>query len=467
MNEESLNSLLLDTWRDLQRPQILWQWLILAGCIVVAWLISWGVRRAIHKSGERYIARNPSRNAALLESRYSGLSRLLTPLFTWALLLAAARALLAYREPAHLIRVFAILAIAFVAIHLGLYALRRVFKPGPGLMLVERWFGLIAWLLVALHMLGVLPDVVAALSGPEATFTIGKNVSLNVWQVLSAIFWIAITLVAALWAGATLETRLMHADSIDGSMRLVFARLGKAVLIVIAILIAMRLVDIDLTVLSVFGGALGVGLGLGLQRIASNYVSGFIILIDRSLRIGDLITVDKYYGTVTQIRTRYTVVRSLEGVEAIVPNELLVSQAVQNHSYSDTRVNLISKVQVAYDSDVDRAMALMVDAAKAQERVIADPEPFVKFADFGADGIDLELSFWVADPEAGTGILRSDINRTIWRAFVAAGVQVPFPQRDVRVSLHHAEDARHVESAQQSATMTDARAQMPDIPAAR
>ena len=452
MNEESLDSLLLETWRDLQRPQILWQWLILVGCIVVAWLIARGVKRAVHKRGEQYVALDPERNAPLLQSRFSGVSRLFMPLFTGVLLFVAERILRAYRDPAHLLRVFVILAFAFVAIHLGLYGLRRVFRPGPWLMTIERWFGLLAWLLVALHMLGLLPDVIAALSGREATFTIGKSLSLNVWQILSAIFWIAITLVAALWAAASLETRLMHAESIDGSMRLVLARLGKAVLIVLAVLVAMRLVDIDLTVLSVFGGALGVGLGLGLQRIASNYVSGFIILIDRSLRIGDLVTVDKYHGTVTQIRTRYTVVRSLEGIEAIVPNELFVSQAMQNHSYSDKRVNVVSKVQVAYDSDVDRAMAIMLAAAKAQERVIADPEAFVKFANFGADGIDLELSFWVADPEAGTGVLRSDINRAIWHEFVAVGIDVPFPQRDVRVSLTRAEDEKILGGQQHPAT---------------
>ena len=447
MNEQSLDSLLLDTWRELQHPQMYWQWLILAGCLALAWVIARVVRSAVHKRGERYVARDPARNAALLESRYSGLSRLFTPLFAWLLLFAAERILRAYQQPSHLIRVFAILAFAFVAIHLGLYALRRVFAPGPWLMTIERWFGLLAWLLVALHMLGLLPEVIDALSGPEATFTIGKTLTLNAWQLLSAMFWVAITLVAALWAGAALETRLMRADSIDGSMRIVLSRLGKALLIVVAILIAMRLVDIDLTVLSVFGGALGVGLGLGLQRIASNYVSGFIILIDRSLRIGDLVTVDKYYGTVTQIRTRYTVVRSLEGVEAIVPNEFFVSQAVLNHSYSDKRVNVVSKVQVAYDSDIDRAMAIMRAAAKAQERVIADPEPFVKFASFGADGIDLELSFWVADPEAGTGALRSDINRAIWREFLAAKIEVPFPQRDVRVSLQHADPRKREKSS--------------------
>ena len=435
MNEVTLNSLMLETWRDLQRPQILWQWLIWGGCLAVAWLLSRWMRGRLDARAQRYLEHAPKGHAQRLHARLSGLEDLFTPLFAWLFLLAAERILHAWRQPAHLLRIFAILAFAFVAIRLGLYALRRVFKPSPALLVVERWFGILVWIVVALHVSGLLPDAIAFLSGPDATFTIGKNLSLTVWQVLSAALWTGVALVAALWAGAALETRLMKADSLDGSVRIVLARLGRAVLLVFAVLLSMRLVDIDLTVLSVFGGALGVGLGLGLQRIASNYVSGFIILLDRSLRIGDLITVDKYYGTVTQIRTRYTVVRSLEGVEAIVPNELLVSQPVQNHSYSDKHVNVGIKVQISYDSDVDRAMAILLEAAKAQTRVIADPEPFVKFAAFGADGIDLELSFWVADPEAGTGILRSDINRAVWRNFVEAGIAVPFPQRDVRVWL--------------------------------
>ncbi len=431
MKDESFNSLVLDAWRELQRPQILWQVLVFVGCVSFAWLIAYAIRKQLAKRTKLYVERNPERNAALVEARYSGLERVLTPLFTWALLLGAERVLRAYRQPAHLIRIFEVLAIAYVAIHLGLYALRRVFKPGPGLLVVERWFGLLAWLVVALNVMGVMPDVVAALSGPEATFTIGKNVSLSVWQVLSALFWVGITLVAALWAGATLETRLMHADSLDGSIRIVLARIGKAVLIVVAVLIAMRLVDIDLTVLSVFGGALGVGLGLGLQRIASNYVSGFIILLDRSLRIGDVITVDKYNGTVTQIRTRCTVVRAATGVEALVPNELLLNQPVQNFSFGDKNGNVLTRIRVAYDTDVDRAMELMLDSAREHTRVLADPAPAAMLSEFGVDGIELELSFFVPDPEKGTGSTRSDINLAIWNRFKSAHITVPRPFREV------------------------------------
>jgi small-conductance mechanosensitive channel len=441
MDTDDLNSLLLETWKDLHRPQLLWQLGVIAGCLLIAWLLSRVGNSALKKRAHRYVEINPERNARLYKTRYEGLERLLMPFFVWCLLVAAERVMHAYKQPAHLLRICAIIAIAYVGIFVGLYTLRRVFKPSPGMLLVERWFGILACLLVALNVTGLLPDVIAALSGPDATFTIGKNLNISVWQVLSAVVWIGITLVAALGLGTMLEVRLMRSESIDASIRIVLARLGKAVLVIVAILIAMRLVDIDITVLSVFGGALGVGLGLGLQRIASNYVSGFIILLDRSLRIGDVITVDKYNGSVTQIRTRCTVVRAANGVEALVPNELLLNQAVQNFSFGDKNGNGITHIRVAYNTDVDEAMQIMLDAAHAQPRVLKTPESTVTLKEFGVDGIDLELTFWVPDPEAGTDVLRSDVNRAIWKAFKEAGIQVPFPQREVRVRAEEAVDA--------------------------
>ena len=433
MKDDDLGSVLLETWRELQRPQLLMQLAIGAACLLVAWLLARLARRALARRGRHYVELNPERNAKLLQARFEGLDRVLLPFFAWVLIAIGERAMQAYRQPRHVLRIFSILAISYVGINIGLYTLRRVFKPSPGMLLVERWFGILAWLLVALHVTGFLPDVIASLSGPEATFTFGKNVEISVWQVLSAVFWVFVTLVAALGIGSILEARLMRAESIDGSIRIVLARLGNAVLIVVAVLIAMRLVDIDITVLSVFGGALGVGLGLGLQRIASNYVSGFIILLDRSLRIGDVITVDKYNGSVTQIRTRCTVVRAPNGVEALVPNELLLNQAVQNFSYGDKNGSAVTRIRVAFDTDIDRAMTLMQDAAVSQPRVLASPATTVILKEFGDDGIELEATYWVPDPEAGVDSLRSDVNRAIWRAFKQAGIRVPFPQREVRV----------------------------------
>jgi small-conductance mechanosensitive channel len=213
----------------------------------------------------------------------------------------------------------------------------------------------------------------------------------------------------------------------------VLARVVKALLLFVAVLMALSIVGIDLTVLSVFGGALGVGLGLGLQRIASNYVSGFIILLDRSLSIGDMITVDKFYGRVAQINTRYTLIKALDGTETILPNEMLVSTPVVNHSLSNREVRVVIKISVAYSTDLDRALAILGECARAQPRVLDKPEPGAFVTAFGSDGIDLEVGFWIRDPEEGTLAVRSEIARMVLRRFAAEGIQIPFPQRDVRI----------------------------------
>ena len=205
-------------------------------------------------------------------------------------------------------------------------------------------------------------------------------------------------------------------------------------LLVLGVLFALQAVGIDLTLLSVFGGALGVGIGLGLQKLASNYIAGFTILLDRSIRLGDMITVDNRFGVVTKVTARYVVVRSLDGIEAIVPNETLVTTTVLNHSYSSRDVRIGVPVQVGYGSDLELALQLMAEAAHGEARVLKAPDPpaafVVRFAD---SGIDLELGFWIDDPENGQGNLRSAINRAIWRAFRANGISIPFPQREVRI----------------------------------
>jgi small-conductance mechanosensitive channel len=203
----------------------------------------------------------------------------------------------------------------------------------------------------------------------------------------------------------------------------------------IGMLIALSMVGIDLTVLSVFGGALGVGIGLGLQKVASNYIAGFTILLDRSIRVGDMITVDNRFGVVSKVTARYVVVRSLDGVEAIVPNETLVTTTVLNHSYSSREIKVGVPVQISYDSDVDLAARLMKEAALAEPRTLrtATTTPAVLVLGFADNGINLELAVWINDPENGQGNLRSDLNISIWRAFQAHGIKLPYPQREVRI----------------------------------
>jgi len=211
----------------------------------------------------------------------------------------------------------------------------------------------------------------------------------------------------------------------------------RTVFLILAVLVALPAVGIDLTVLSVFGGALGVGIGFGLQKVASNYVSGFIILLDRSVRIGDLVTVDNKYGQVSQINTRYTLLRSLDGTESIVPNETLITQTVVNHSLSRPNVRVALPVQVSYETDLEQAEALMLEAAHSTSRVVFDdpdnlPRVFLK--EFADNGVLLELAVWISDPSEGQNNLRSDINWAIWRRFKAAGIKIPFPQRVVHMA---------------------------------
>ena len=211
------------------------------------------------------------------------------------------------------------------------------------------------------------------------------------------------------------------------------ARLGRAGLLVVSLLVVLPALGIDLTVLSVFGGALGVGVGLGLQKIASNYVSGFIILLDRSIRMGDMVTVDNRYGKLVKMTARYVVVRALDGTEAIIPNETVITSTVINHSYSDSRVCVTIPVQISYNSDLDTAIRLLLEAARAHARTMAAPEPRVMITAFSDNGISLELGLWINDPELGAAVIRSDIYHAVWRSFRAEGIEIPYPQREVRL----------------------------------
>jgi small-conductance mechanosensitive channel len=414
--DSQFGRLLADLWGDLQQPDVLWQVAVLACCLGLAWLVSYFMRR-----------RQVGEGATAWQLGQRGAKRLAFPLTALALVLLA-RPVLAHWHHVNLLTLAVPLLVSLAIIRAVFFVLHISFK-GPWLASFERAFALIAWSVVALHITGLLPDLIEVLE--SIGFSVGKQ-RLNVWLILQGTATVLATLLVALWIGGAIETRLMRAAGLDSNVRVVFARLAKAVLIVLAVLIGLPMVGIDLTTLSVFGGALGVGLGFGLQKIAANYVSGFIILLDRSIRIGDVIGVGQDRGQVTRITTRYTVLKGQTGVEAIVPNEVLVGSVVQNESFSDTRVRMSIPVQVAYGTDLDRAMEILVQAA-ARPRVLPDPAPKAFVMAFADSGVNLEVAVWVADPEAGTQQLRSDINLAIWHGFQAAGIEIPFPQREVRM----------------------------------
>jgi small-conductance mechanosensitive channel len=280
------------------------------------------------------------------------------------------------------------------------------------------------------------------------------NAHMTLLSLVTGLLWVGVTMIVAMWLGSAFEDRLMRATTLDANLKVVVARVGRAAFVLAAVLISLSLVGIDITVLGVFGGALGVGLGFGLQKIASNYVSGFIILIDRSLRIGDTINVSGLQGMVTQIRTRYTVVRGLDGIETLIPNEKLITDVVQNQSSYLTRGYAKAAVQIAYTADVEQAMALLAQAAAGVPRVLADPAPTPYLTSFGADGINLELGFWIADAATGTSAVRSAVNRNIWQLFSAHGISIPFAQREVRIVGNVGHIANVSGVAPQPVTMT-------------
>jgi small-conductance mechanosensitive channel len=206
----------------------------------------------------------------------------------------------------------------------------------------------------------------------------------------------------------------------------------RALLLLVGLMLALSAAGLDLTALGVLGGALGVGIGLGLQKLAANYVSGFVILAERSVRIGDMVKIDGFEGRITNINTRYTVIRALNGRESIVPNEMMVTQRVENLSLADPQVAFGTDVQVAYGTDIEALAPRLQEAVRGVARVLADPGPTVQLKSFGADGLDLHIGFWISDAYAGLGNVRSDVNLAVLRALNAAGVEIPYPQRVVR-----------------------------------
>jgi small-conductance mechanosensitive channel len=393
---------------------------LLALAILMAWLAARIVRAKLPADLEPGLAKISAGSA----------HRLVLPLILLMLAWLARFAMQKF-QPTPLLNFAIPLIASFAIIRLALYLLRHLIPPSEFLKASERLIAYGVWLIVALYLTGTLADIATALD--DIKFSFGKQPAITMRQVIEALLSAGVTVFVALSVSSLIEKRVMAAATLDMSSRVVITKFVRAFALVFAVLIALPLVGIDLTVLSVFGGALGVGLGFGLQKIASNYVSGFIILLDRSVRLGDLVTVDSRHGVIAAIKARYTVVRGLDGTEAIIPNDTLITNTVINHSYSDPVVSMKLGVTVAYDSDLDRARQIMLDAAAAQARVLTNPAPAVFVKELADNGIELEMAVWIRDPDQGQSSLRSELLLQTWRGFQAAGISVPYPQRDVRL----------------------------------
>ena len=317
--------------------------------------------------------------------------------------------------------------LALVAIRTGVKVLQIAFSEERWVRALENTISWLVWLALVLWVSGLLPVLLNALD--QVSWKVG-TARLSLRNILEGLLTASVVLILALWASAGIEARLLRsATGGELSLRIAFSNATRALLLTLGLMVALSAVGIDLTALSVVGGALGVGIGFGLQKVAANYVSGFVILTERNLRIGDFIKVESFEGAITQINARYTVVRAQTGRESIVPNELLISSRVENLSLADSVVVQTTQVQVAFDSDPARVMELLKNAALAQPRVLKDPGPSVQLSQFAADGLEFTLVYWINDLHNGQGNLRSDVNVAILGALRDSGISMNTPAR--------------------------------------
>jgi small-conductance mechanosensitive channel len=401
--------------RDLGHPGMPTEVAVLAGCLAAAFGICWLIGR-----------RQPPDSVWFGRAIVDGLLfPLLALLFTYS-----AKSVVDDFQQVVLLKVAVPVLISLAGIRFLARVLTVVFPASAFARLIERLFSWLAWMAAVLWIAGALPAVTEEMDGIR--FVFGKS-SVSLLSLAEGVLSSGVVLVLALWISAALEKKVLRQTVSDLSLRKVAANAIRAVLLLVGLLFALSAAGVDLTALSVLGGALGVGLGFGLQKLASNYVSGFVILFERSLRIGDMVRVDGFEGEVADIKTRYTLIRSTSGRESIVPNEKLITERIENLSLADPRILLTTEVTVGYDSDVDVVQKILVDSAAGVERVLKDPGPAARLAKLGADGLEFSLLFWISDPANGQLNVRSEINLRVLKGLREAGIDIPYPQRVVHL----------------------------------
>ena len=358
-----------------------------------------------------------------------GLSRILFPLCS-IILIGIAQTITSLFFTQGVLLLGQKLLIALLIIRTSVYLVRYLTNQNSIIRSLENVISIIIWILFLLQISGILPQIIDALD--NITFKIGAQ-KLSLLVMIQAVFAIFIAILVAMTISKFIENKLLKTSQLDPNARVMLGKVFRIFLYFVAVVVSLSSIGINLTFLSVLGGAFGVGLAFGLQKIASNYVCGFIILMDKSIHIGDILLVGEHYGVVTLIRSRYTVLRKLDGIEVIIPNETLISENIINHSFSDRKARISIEVQISYKSSVDKAFEIMLDAAKSEKRVLKDPEPATYLRGFGDSGIDLLLSFYIVDPEEGSWGLKSDINRKIWKKFQEEGIEIPYPYRTVEI----------------------------------
>ena len=412
----------LDGWfAALTRPSALTELGMLIACALLAWLVVHVLSRS----------RRPAGESSILFGR-----RIVDGVLFPLLLLAfgyAAKTLLEQMFPLAVFKVAIPVLVALAVIRLGVKVLQVAFKNAPVVRALERSISWLAWIAMVLWVSGLLPVILDELD--DIKWKVGGSL-ISVRTMIEGVLTAGVVLLITLWISSAIEGRLLRsATGGELSLRKAVSNATRAVLMFVGLLLALSSVGIDLTALSVLGGAIGVGVGFGLQKLAASYVSGFVMLAERSVRIGDNVRVDTFEGRITDINARYTVVRAASGRESIVPNEMFISSRIENLSLTDTQVLQSTVVSVGYDSDVELVMRLLNEAALTQKRVLHEPGPGVNLTNFGADGLEFTLNYWMTDPENGQQNLRSQINLAILKSLREHHIDIPYPQRVIHTRL--------------------------------
>lgn len=410
-----------DAWLSGFQQTTVWIELgVLALCVVVAWGLGSLLRRGLNMQQER---------SSILFG-HQVVDGVLFPVLLLTLAYMA-RSALAQQVPLAVFKVAIPVLVSLVVIRVGVKVLQAAFSSAPWVRVMERTISWMAWGFMVLWVSGLLPIVLDEME--RITWKMGSS-TVSLRTLIEGALTAGAMLIVTLWISAAIEARLLKAAiGSDLSLRKALSNATRAILMFLGLIVALSAVGIDLTALSVLGGAVGVGIGFGLQKLAANYVSGFVILAERSMRIGDNVRVDNFEGRITDITTRYTLIRSAAGRESIVPNEMLITSRVENLSLADPKVWQSTVVSVGYDSDVDAVRRVLVESALAQPRVLREPAPNAALSAFGADGLEFTLGYWIADPENGQLNLRSDINLAVLAALRSHGIEIPYPQRVVHM----------------------------------
>jgi small-conductance mechanosensitive channel len=403
-----------------------------SACLWVGWLVGATLR-------DRYQRRGITTPTALTWTYLASQGFVVvTPVVLALLLVTMARGVLfAAHFDVTLIDAAIRLIGAYVAVRVGVFLFAASLGNKSWMQHWENRVTLMIWFAIAAEFLGWLDPIIATL---DSVGVVAGKSRITVWSILKLLFTLTLFVLVAAWISRWVERRLKKLGNLAPSTRIGIAKFANAFLIALSILMGLNAAGVDLTALTVLTGAIGLGLGFGLQSIAANFVSGFVLLMDRSIKPGDVISLSGQAGTSTEnfgwvqeLRGRYVVVRDRDGVEMLVPNQQLISNAVINWSYTDPRIRLKLPVRVSYGDDPELALQILLAACEGQRRILRDPLPVSRLMHFGDSGIELELRFWISDPQDGVNNVRSDVNRAIWRLFKEHRITIPVAQHEVRV----------------------------------